>query len=108
MRQSKLSKQTEGAITLIIIISLLTSISTARGLGEDFMNLEWNLMEKAGDIEPLGSAGADLGATLTTDYIGTARPQNSVFDIGAYEYLVASRAMGLSGVVKPSGSVRFQ
>lgn len=72
------------------------------------MNLEWNLMEKAGDIEPLGSAGADLGATLTTDYIGTARPQNSVFDIGAYEYLVASRAMGLSGVVKPSGSVRFQ
>ncbi len=32
------------------------SISTARGLGEDFMNIEWNLMEKAGDIEPLGSA----------------------------------------------------
>jgi len=63
MRQSKLSKQTEGAITLIIIISLLTSISTARGLGEDFMNLEWNLMEKAGDIEPLGSAGAARPAT---------------------------------------------
>lgn len=34
-------------------------------------------------------AGADLSATLTTDYIGTARPQNSTFDIGAYEYIVS-------------------
>lgn len=33
--------------------------------------------------------GLDLSATLTTDYIGTARPQNSTFDIGAYEYIVS-------------------
>lgn len=25
-----------------------------------------------------------------TDYISTARPQNSVFDIGAYEYIVSA------------------
>lgn len=35
-------------------------------------------------------AGTDLSATLTTDYIGTARPQNSVFDLGAYEYIVTA------------------
>jgi len=29
-------------------------------------------------------------AAVSTDYIGTARPQNSVFDIGAYEYIVVS------------------
>lgn len=34
-----------------------TSISVARGLGEDYQNLEWNLMEKAGDIEQLGGGG---------------------------------------------------
>lgn len=39
-------------------------------------------------------AGADLSATLTTDYAGVARPQNSVFDIGAYEYIVSSGGGG--------------
>lgn len=34
-----------------------TSISQARGLGEDYMNIEWNLMEKAGDIAQLGDSG---------------------------------------------------
>lgn len=38
----------------------------------------------------LRDAGTDLSATLTTDYIGTARPQNSVFDLGAYEYIVVA------------------
>lgn len=38
--------------------ALSTSISQARGLGEDFQNLEWNLMEQAGDIEPLGGGGS--------------------------------------------------
>ena len=37
--------------------ALSTSISASRGLGEDFQNLEWNLMEVAGDVN-LGS-GAD-------------------------------------------------
>lgn len=36
-------------------------------------------------------AGTDLSASgVTTDYLGTARPQNSVFDIGAYEYIVSA------------------
>lgn len=38
-----------------------------------------------------GSAAKDTGATLasvTTDFIGTARPQNSLYDIGAYEFAV--------------------
>lgn len=35
-------------------------------------------------------AGTDLSATLSTDYIGTARPQNGTFDIGAYEYIVSA------------------
>lgn len=39
-------------------------------------------------------AGLDLSATLSTDYIGTARPQNSVFDLGAYEYIVAAGGSG--------------
>jgi len=60
-----------------------------------------------------GSAARDTGTNLsgdgvTTDYLGTSRPQNGVFDIGAYEYLVASRAAGVSGVVRPSGTVRVQ
>lgn len=36
-------------------------------------------------------AGIDLSAAgITTDIIGTARPQNSTFDIGAYEYIVSA------------------
>ncbi len=38
------------------VSALSTSISTARGLGEDYHNIEWNLMEKAGDISQLGSS----------------------------------------------------
>ena len=42
-------------------------------------------------------AGLDLSATLTTDYIGTSRPQNGTFDIGAYEYLVSAGGGGSTG-----------
>jgi len=35
-----------------------------------------------------------LLALLSFDYIGTARPQNSTFDIGAYEYIVAAGGSG--------------
>lgn len=41
--------------------------------------------------------GTDLSATLTTDYIGTSRPQNGTFDIGAYEYLVSAGGGGSTG-----------
>ena len=34
---------------------------------------------------PAIDAGTDLSAYFTTDIAGTARPQNSVYDIGAYE-----------------------
>jgi len=41
---------------------------------------------------PAKDAGADLSATWAnaTDRIGTSRPQNSVWDIGAYEYTSGS------------------
>jgi hypothetical protein len=38
--------------------ALSTSISQARGLGEPYQNIEWNLMEKGGDIAPLQRAGS--------------------------------------------------
>ena len=41
--------------------ALSTSISEARGYGEDYQNIEWNLMEKAGDIAPLESSGSGAG-----------------------------------------------
>jgi len=41
--------------------------------------------------------GLDLSATLTTDYIGTSRPQNGTFDIGAYEYLISVGGGGSTG-----------
>lgn len=40
--------------------ALSTSISQARGLGEDYQNLEWNLMEKAGDIAQLEGVSASV------------------------------------------------
>ena len=42
-------------------------------------------------------AGLNLSATLTTDYIGTSRPQNGTFDIGAYEYLISVGGGGSTG-----------
>lgn len=38
--------------------ALSASISRARGLGEDYQNIEWCLMEQAGDIQPLGKSQA--------------------------------------------------
>ena len=55
----------------------------------------------------LRDAGTDLSATLTTDYIGTSRPQNGTFDIGAYEYTVSTQTGGFSGTTAFSGSVQF-
>ena len=40
----------------------------------------------------IGSSCLDAGTTVadvTDDYIGTSRPQNGTYDIGAYEYLVS-------------------
>lgn len=55
----------------------------------------------------VGSACIDAGTTVavvSTDYIGTARPQNSVFDIGAYEYIVSSGGSGGGMSETPSWS----
>ncbi|MCS6290353.1 MAG: hypothetical protein H8K10_15465 [Nitrospira sp.] len=53
------------------VASLSTSISQSRGLGEDFMNIEWFLMEKAGDIAPLdGSGGGSIFAPRNRRSIG--------------------------------------
>lgn len=41
-------------------------------------------------------AGTDVSASVPDDYLGTTRPQNGTFDIGAYEYLV-SLPPGASG-----------
>lgn len=38
--------------------ALSTSISQARGLGEPYQNIEWCLMEQAGDIAPLPRSGS--------------------------------------------------
>lgn len=48
-------------------------------------------------------AGTDVSATLTTDYIGTSRPQNGTFDIGAYEYIVSEGGGGSSGNIGRGG-----
>lgn len=40
--------------------ALSTSISQARGLGEDYQNIEWNLMEKAGDIAQLEGVSGSI------------------------------------------------
>lgn len=37
---------------------------------------------------PCRDTGLDTSPTVTTDYISTARPQNSIYDIGAFEYIV--------------------
>ena len=52
--------------------------------------------------------GTDLSGTgFSTDALGVSRV---TWDKGAFEYVVPppTRSIGLSGVVKPSGSVRFQ
>ncbi|MCD7973045.1 MAG: right-handed parallel beta-helix repeat-containing protein [Candidatus Azobacteroides sp.] len=41
---------------------------------------DWSLTEKSACID------AGTTVTLTTDIIGTERPQNNLYDIGAYEY----------------------
>lgn len=43
-------------------------------------------------------AGTDLsGVGVTDDFIGTSRPQNGTYDIGAYEYLVSVSVSGSGG-----------
>lgn len=56
------------------VSALSTSISQARGLGEQFQNIEWNLMEKAGDIAPLAASGG--GGTPPPAPSTPQRPRN--------------------------------
>jgi Putative Ig domain/Right handed beta helix region/Dockerin type I domain len=44
---------------------------------------------------PAIDAGASVGAPFT-DYMGTARPQGSGYDIGAYEYIVSTPPVSLA------------
>lgn len=50
-------------------------------------------------------AGLDLSATLTIDYLGTARPQNGLFDIGALEYIVSAGGGGGGGSIGGGGGM---
>jgi archaellin len=43
---------------------------------------------------PAINAGADLSSYFTADIIGTARPQNGAWDIGAYEYFTTGAFTG--------------
>jgi hypothetical protein len=45
------------------------------------------------------NAGADLGSDYNTDIIGTARPQGSAWDIGAFEYISTATIKTISGIV---------
>lgn len=54
------------------------------------------------DFSPNGASSScnDAGTTVaavTADFIGTSRPQNGTFDIGAYEYIVTASAPGSGG-----------
>lgn len=69
------------------------------------------------DFTPKGAGSScnDAGTSLTSagvtdDYLGTSRPQNGTFDIGAYEYFVpvSGNPSAVSGSVSSSGVVRFQ
>lgn len=54
-----------------------------------------------------GSLCVDAGTTVgavTTDYIGTSRPQNGAFDIGAYEYIVSAGGEGGGQLQEPAWS----
>jgi hypothetical protein len=59
---------------------------------------------------PAKDAGTTV-ASVTTDFDGNSRPQNSIYDIGAYEYVVAGAASGGSvhtGLNSVSGSAKIQ
>lgn len=53
---------------------------------------------------PLIDAGTTLAA-VTTDIAGTSRPQNSVYDIGAFEKVAASGASGTAAVTEAGDTV---
>lgn len=51
------------------------------------------------------NAGTNLSATLTSDFSGTARPQGSAFDMGAYEYIPLTVTINQkSGQTDPTNS----
>ena len=54
------------------------------------------------NTSPAINVGADLSAYLSTDYLGTSRPQSAAFDIGAYEY-VSGAPIDTTAPAAPSG-----
>lgn len=54
----------------------------------DYANGNYTIKDSGSSLY---NVGTDLsGSSVTVDYIGTARPQASLFDIGAYELIVAA------------------
>lgn len=60
--------------------ALSTSISQARGLGEDYQNIEWCLMEQAGDIE-LTSTSMRARPNNTGKSLGSGKTKDCPLDI---------------------------
>jgi len=63
----------------------------------DWPNGDFRLKSCSAGMDCPVGAGIDLGSSFNTDIIGTARPQGSAWDIGAYEY-------GQGGDTTPPGA----
>lgn len=61
-------------------------------------NLYTTLRDAAGNERGANvNVSNELLTNANTDYIGTSRPQNGTFDIGAYEYLISVGGGGSTG-----------
>lgn len=84
--------------------SITTATNKTTGVLTDYIVSSSDFHQKP------GSTTIDAGTTVAIvldDYYGVSRPQGGTYDIGVGELPVSTRTMGLSGVVKPSGSIQF-
>lgn len=54
---------------------------------------------------PCINAGATIGSTYESDFIGTSRPQGAAWDIGAYEYILGGTAPSVTSSLTSGGTV---